>query len=355
MIQLTRYEFIKIVMRKSIVLTFAIFLVFLIAYSFLQHSGLSDGSEDYRPYEGPVTEEKARMARDHMQSVGLNNEYIYPNGVFYDISYFSPETKSNYTSYDESGQARTRTVDVTEVHYNKPWAYLLEYIDQFGTVFMIIFILLGLAPVFANEYALGTASLLRSSKRGKSKLVTAKLLASIIYVAACVVLFTGVNLLIYWLRFGNLAGADTPLQSVAMYFDTFNYEYSPYRFTAFQYYVVQLLTHAAGSIVLGCIVLLVSVLSSTPFVAVSLSAAIVGLPYLAYDVLNLHSGWMRWLENFQLSTMIRVTRLFQYDVNYSVFGLNLSYFALYAAVITVLTIGVIVFTYQTFRRREVFS
>lgn len=355
MIQLIRYEFVKIMMRKSIALTFAIFLMFLVAYSFVQHAGLSDASEDYRPYEGPITQEKANLARDHMQIIGLNNEYIYPNGVFYDILNFSPETKNNYTSYDENGQIRTRTVDVTDIHYNKPWGYLLEYIDQFGTVFMIIFILLGLAPVFANEYALGTASLLRSSKRGKSKLVTAKLLASMIYIVVCVIVFAGVNLQVYWLRFGHLAGADTPIQSVAMYFDTFYYEFSPYRFTALQYYIVQLLTHAAGSLVFGCIVLLVSVLSSTPFIAVSVSAAIVGLPYLAYDVLNLNSGWMSWLESFQLSTMIRVTRLFKYDVHYSVLGLNLSYFTLYMAVISLFTIGVVVFTYRAFRQREVFS
>lgn len=355
MIQLIRFELIKIIMRKSIALTFAILLVFLVAYSFLKHPGLTDGSEDYRPYEGPITEEKANVARDHMEIVGRNNEYIYPNGVYYDILYFSPETIKNSASYDESGQIRTRTVDVTEIHYNKPWAYLLEYIDQFGTVFMIIFILLGLAPVFANEYALGAASLLRSSRRGKSKLVTAKCLASMIYVVLCVVLFTGVNLLIYWLRFGNLAGADTPIQSVAMYFNTFDYEFSSYRFTALQYYGIQFLTHAAGSVVFGCIVLLVSVLSSTPFIAVSVSAAVIGLPYLAYDVLNLHSGSIKWLEDFQLSTMVRVTRLFQYDIHYSILGLNLPYFRLYMAVITLLTIGVIVFTYRTFRRREVFS
>lgn len=47
-------------------------------------------------------------------------------------------------------------MNVSEIYYNKPWGYLMEYIDQFGVVFMMIMVLLGLAPVFTEEYVLGT-------------------------------------------------------------------------------------------------------------------------------------------------------------------------------------------------------
>ncbi|WP_405155260.1 hypothetical protein [Paenibacillus sp. FSL K6-0108] len=355
MIRLTQFEFYKIMMRKSIFIAIAVLLVFLILYAFLRHPGLKDGTNYYKPYEGPITTEKVKIAHDQLDNLKYREENEYKYGVLYDIAVFSPEEIKNTTSYDDRGNIKERTVNVLGIYYNKPWGYLLEYIDQFGVVFMIIMILLGLAPVFAEEYALGTAVLLRSSKRGKGQLVSAKLMASMLYTVVCVVLFTGVNLLVYWLRFGNLAGADTSIQSVGMYFYSFDYEFSPYRFTAIQYYMVQLVTHLIGALIFGFIVLMVSALSSTSFVAMIVNVAIVGVPYLAFDVLNLNPGSMMWIEKFSFSTMVRVTKLFQTPTTYSIFGLELSYLSLYTIVMLLITVGAVFATYRIFRSREVFG
>jgi ABC-type transport system involved in multi-copper enzyme maturation permease subunit len=340
-------------MRKSIFIAIAVLLVFLVLYAFLRHPGLMDGTNYYKPYEGPITTEKVKIAHDQFDNLKYSAENEYKYGVLYDIAVFSPEEIKNTTSYDDSGNVKERTVNVSEIYYNKPWGYLLEYIDQFGVVFMITMILLGLAPVFAEEYALGTAALLRSSKRGKGQLVLAKLMASMLYILICVVLFTGVNLLVYWLRFGNLAGADTSIQSVGMYFYSFDYEFSPYRFTAIQYYMVQLVTHLIGSLIFGFIVLMVSAISSTSFVAVVVNVAIVGVPYLAFDVLNLNPDSLKWVEKFSFSTAVRVTRLFQTPASYSVFGLELSYLILYIIVMALITVGTVFATWRIYRSREV--
>ncbi|MNK28798.1 ABC-2 family transporter protein [compost metagenome] len=355
MIRLTQFEFVKIITRKSIYLALAGLISLLVLYACFGHSGPMNGTSYYKPYEGPITAEKVKVAQDHLQNTSYSEETQNRDGVFYDISIFSPESNKNSIRYDESGKVMERTVTVSEIHYNKPWGYLLEYIDQFGPLFMIVMILLGLAPVFAEEYALGTAALLRSSKRGKGQLVSAKLMASMLYVVICVTVFTSVNLLVYWLRFGNLAGADTPLQSVGMYFVGFGYEFSPYKFTAIQYYEVQLITHLVGSLIFGCIALLVSSLSSTSFIAMVVNAALVGVPYLAFDVMNFNPGWAKWIEEFSFSTMMRVTKLFQTPVSYSIFGLELSYLNLYLIVMTIIVVGVVLGTYRTFRSREVFS
>ncbi|MCL6663709.1 hypothetical protein [Paenibacillus amylolyticus] len=355
MIRLTQFEFYKIITRKSIGIAMSMLIVFLVVYSFWRHPGIMDGSAFYKPYEGPITTEKVKIAHNQYDSIWDSTKGRYQYGAFYDIVFFSPETMKNSTRYDDRGNILERTVNVSEIYYNKPWGYLLEYIDQFGVVFMMIMILLGLAPVFTEEYVLGTASLLRSSKRGKSKLVSAKCIASILYVVMCVVLFTGVNLVLYWLRFGNLAGADTSIQSVGMYVYSFDYEFSPYTFTAFQYYLVQLFTHIAGSLVFASVVLLVSVLSSTSFIAIIVNTVIVGLPYLAFDVLNLNSGSIKWVEKFSISTMIRVTGLYQTPINYSLFGLNMSYLTLYIVVMAFITVSTILATYRIFHGREVFS
>lgn len=355
MIRLTQFEFVKIITRKSIYLALAGLLALLVLYACFGHSGPMNGTSYYKPYEGPITAEKVKVAQDQLQNTSGSEETQNRDGVFYDISIFSPESNKNSIRYDESGKVMERTVTVSEIHYNKPWGYLLEYIDQFGPLFMIVMILLGLAPVFAEEYALGTAALLRSSKRGKGQLVSAKLMASMLYVVICVAVFTSVNLLVYWLRFGNLAGADTPLQSVGMYFVGFGYEFSPYKFTAVQYYGVQLITHLVGSLIFGCIVLLVSALSSTSFIAMVVNAALVGVPYVAFDVMNFNPGWAKWIEEFSFSTMMRVTKLFQTPASYSIFGLELSYLNLYLIVMTIIAVGVVLGTYRTFRSREVFS
>lgn len=66
-------------------------------------------------------------------------------------------------------------------YINKTWANIFYNIDQFGIAFMGVMILIGLAPLYSEEYATGMDSILLSSRYGKGQLISAKCYAAILY------------------------------------------------------------------------------------------------------------------------------------------------------------------------------
>lgn len=72
------------------------------------------------------------------------------------------------------------------VGYDYGWDNLLSGMADFGGLSLIVLMILGLCNLFSCEYAGNTDALLFSSKYGRGKNATAKLLASIIFVIICI-------------------------------------------------------------------------------------------------------------------------------------------------------------------------
>lgn len=97
--------------------------------------------------------------------------------------------------------------------YAGGWSNIIDCIAFVS--FAILAVCVALAPVFAGEYADRTDSVLLSSRYGRTRLLTAKILASLLfaagYFALCALTICGVSLAAY-----GAGGADLPVQVLAM-------------------------------------------------------------------------------------------------------------------------------------------
>ena len=97
--------------------------------------------------------------------------------------------------------------------YAGGWSNIIDCIAFVS--FAILAVCVALAPVFAGEYADRTDSVLLSSRYGRTRLLTAKILASLLfaagYFALCALIICGVSLAAY-----GAGGADLPVQVLAM-------------------------------------------------------------------------------------------------------------------------------------------
>ena len=97
--------------------------------------------------------------------------------------------------------------------YAGGWSSIIDCIAFVS--FAILAVCVALAPVFAGEYADRTDSVLLSSRYGRTRLLTAKILASLLfaagYFALCALIICGVSLAAY-----GAGGADLPVQVLAM-------------------------------------------------------------------------------------------------------------------------------------------
>ncbi len=142
-------------------------------------------------------------AREEKINVLLNQIYVDWN--------FSESEKAFWTN-------RTAAIETPfEYSYHAGWKTLLSCAELF--VIAIIAICICVSGVFSGEYQSGAASIILSSQYGKSKLVTAKILAALAYSLAAFTLFIVVGCGIQLFSFG-FGGWDLPLQvlnSIAPY------------------------------------------------------------------------------------------------------------------------------------------
>lgn len=142
-------------------------------------------------------------AREEKINVLLNQTYVDWN--------FSESEKAFWLN-------RTAAIETPfEYSYHAGWETLLNCAELF--VIAIIAICICVSGVFSGEYQSGAASIILSSQYGKSKLVTAKVLAALAYSLAAFTLFIIVGCGIQLFSFG-FDGWDLPIQvlnSIAPY------------------------------------------------------------------------------------------------------------------------------------------
>lgn len=240
-----------------------------------------------------------------------------------------------------------------QVYYNKTWANIFYSIDQFGVAFMGVMILIGLAPLYSEEYTTGMDSLILSSRYGKGQLISAKCYAAILYAFICSAAFQLFNLGVIALLFGNLDGADTPLYSISRYVDSHSFRSSPYSWTVGQYYVIQFGVHIIGCIAFALAVMFVSSLSKSSFLTLFIAGCILGAPYVLNDMFNIRFASIEWLTTFSYSQFIRVTRLFTGFETVNIFHFPVLY-PVAAVSCAVAVTGVLVWvTRRVFQRHQV--
>lgn len=221
-------------------------------------------------------------------------------------------------------------------------AEIIDFIKTLGLVIFGAMIAMGLSPVFSEEYAIGSDSLLMTTKRGRRQLVTAKLLASVLYVLTMEVLLVAVNLICNVSMF-NHHGFDYPLQSIG---------YSaPFHLTIGAYIVVAVVIQLLGGIAFSMVTLLLSSWNRSSLVAFFIAAGILAVPELVSKIGQ--AGWTQTVMDFSYTGLIQVSRLFQGFIAYNVFGYPVLYPILVIGLAILVSIPIVWLTYRVYCSHQI--
>lgn len=157
--------------------------------------------------------------------------------------------------------------------YCDGWDKLLSGMSSVLSILMCLFVAITLSPVFAEEYSYHTDSVIYSARYGRTKLVTAKVFASLETVIGMYVIFLIFNFILYGGTYG-LQGWNVNIQS------SLHYASSTYDLTFLQMFLYSIALNILGIAALTIITLFLSAKMNTPVSALIISCWVCFLPVL---------------------------------------------------------------------------
>ncbi|OIJ21293.1 hypothetical protein BKP45_00475 [Anaerobacillus alkalidiazotrophicus] len=366
-----KHECYKIFTRKSIYFAFLLFVLFIL---------LPGGSNDiiqteeyqalYEEWRGPLTTEEIQLANKKRSELEEQmyqeveesgdfegafphsmadraSSYVYSSVVWtggYIDSFEARKENLLEKAMSSSGSAYEAEIVAKELRmiqkldqpfgfYNTTvWSSTVDFVNTLGFIILTVLIVLGLSPVFADEHSHKTAPLIVSTKHGKGKVATAKILASFTYIASLFVVLHIINVVLEWSKFGAFVDGTVSLQNLYLFIQ------SPFGLTIWQYYGVALGIQFFASLVIGLLVLFLSIITRNAMLTFFVSGAIIGTPFMLRQ-LGLEQQFIQYIIQFSYAELMRVKGLFDQFVAFDVFGqpvlypyLLLSIFLLVAAV-----------------------
>ncbi|MCF8564578.1 ABC transporter permease [Alicyclobacillus tolerans] len=227
--------------------------------------------------------------------------------------------------------------------YGGSGAQMADFFKTYGFVMYGAMILIGLSSIFSEEYSIGTDSFLLTAKRGRHELVTAKLLASVLYCVAMEGVLFIVNVVLNLILYG-VKGLGYPIQSIPLYG-------APFHLSVLQYILVALVVQALAGIAFGFLVLLFSSFNRVSLVTFFISAGILILPELISKMTR--ENWAQAVMNFSYTGLIQVSRLFQSFVAYNFFGYPVLYPILSIVLVILISIPIVWLTYSVYCRHQI--
>lgn len=357
--ELIKYELHKIFLNKSLCIVIGIFTLFNIMsfggqfyYNKMDKNVISNYLKEV---EGPITDEKEAKAVSEVrygentsttrtssitkEDLFKRNLYssLYQKYVSYEFNKISigeaKKCMNDTTGYDLRSNTlfynKMTGVQAKDYYYTGGWNYSVGYAYSFGAAMMAVLILLGLSSIFSGEYSSRMDSIILSSKYGKTKLIRAKLVASVVYIVVLDLIFNLFYLLGNLIIFGT-HGWDVPMQCLN------NYMYSPYNFTVFQYYLLQLLIHMGACIVFGLFVMLVSSLSKSQVFTFFICTIVFVVPFMLDKVIAIKTPLVDLITRFSYTWFMQVERMFVSFKVYNILEFPVFYPVIAVALMTLL-------------------
>jgi hypothetical protein len=378
--EILKHELYKIFTRKSVYIST---LVFFLLFGFNYYMVLGTASEvhDREKYilqwEGPVTEDKVSKAiegRKELSNIINQEKNGEPDKEDFhkmnsfetvlsaqerfnqhksDLSRLNSEINDMKANHETGFEYKKKLMlyqmksklSLPDIRREAGWVQLY-FFNLVGPVFMAALILLGLSPSFSEEYTTNAASIILSSKHGKRKVITAKILAGVSYVTVLALVFSIMNVAVYVYLYGT-GGGSSPFQNIDLFYG------SPYSFTIFQYYKYCILIFSGGSIAFGLLVLLLAALSRTALIPFFAGSVILGAPILIDKILGVKPEWLNAAIKLSYVRVIQVSDLFSGFKVFNFFGTPIMYANVAVFTISSLSLVVIYFIYYSFRNHQV--
>lgn len=288
---LIKFELRKILTKRStvIALTMVLSLSLLLSFSSYHNQYAFDGDSTQgsgmaaveidqqiaSKYQGPLTDEKVQnILKDFKPSGtlnGLNAKYIYMNALQSATFYHFSDLEANWNGMSVSDVFGD---EIINIGYINGW---LISSQNFAKIFMLLslVIILIIAPVYSGEYD-GMDHIILTSRYGRTKCATAKVVASLLSSFLITLLVVAVNLTFAWFVYGK----DGLNASILFAPIEFSEGYIPFNLTYGTLLKYQMLLAFLSAISVTGMTLILSALFKKPLLSFVSSATLYIIPLI---------------------------------------------------------------------------
>ena len=232
--------------------------------------------------------------------------------------------------------------------YNLFYDFYDSFMRNFAPFILGFLIIFTISPLFSTEYSTKMDSLILSSKHGKRKVILSKFIAAWIGTTVIFVLVMGTYICLCGLVFG-FSGGKTSL--ALMYYNTFQYMWSPYDLTMSQFFLISLLISYFACIGLAAFVLFISSKSRNSLIVYTWGLGIYFIPLFFYAVDN-GREYFGGIIDFSYSRIMQVTPLFDKFQGYIIFGHVVMIKEILLVLLTFATIIFSILAFHSFKHRQ---
>lgn len=180
-------------------------------------------------------------------------------------------------------------------------------------------LLLGISPIFSEEYKTKVSTIILSSKKGRSECVRAKILAAIIYAIFIAFICNLIGTIVITKMYG-IEGFNAPMQSL------FEFSCSPYNFTIAQFYLTLFFTSIIGAILFVLLILLISNITKSSMMTFFISGFIFVFPMLVEKFIGVANVWWKKpLISLSITQIFNATKIYDVFSTINIFGQPLIY------------------------------
>src|SRR5690625_681223 len=380
-----KHECYKIFSRQSLYVVFFLVALIMIYANSLPNSMTmkEDIYEDLlETWGGPITEEKVAVAREQMRKSDSEENTTYTaedraTGLVHNLYVVAAMNTESLNEQKEILQDKKDTLNINSYAYKEatkelsmlkklgePYAFYLtggwrgmfDFIEPGVTViFLATLILLGVTPVFDNEYANRTSGLVLATKHGKRKIVTVKMMAILTYIFVVLILFHIVNGILQFIKFGGLQGWNAPIQGLSGWLESLSmlsYDQSPYAFEIWQFYILTFSLQFVACVMFAILVVFISIILRNSMYTILVSGAVLGVPFVLSQFAT-GKGPLSYINSFNYVELIKASRLFEGFKAYNVFGYPVLYPNLLVAIFVILTTILMILIYNRHRHMQI--
>jgi ABC-type transport system involved in multi-copper enzyme maturation permease subunit len=374
MIEMIKHELYKILSKKGIYMIAGIFLV-IYAMAMTPEIMKSDQT-DYQKnskYVGPTSTEKVEMAKAALQELesqpATGEENVDIQIQFYDeviragyisdsiqmdlellqseIRQMESDGVNDYTYKEKVLQYEMmKKLQTPGVYDNEAWDYIVDFYSAFGFILLSALLLFGLSPVFSEEYSTGMDSILLSTRHGKRKLVTAKIISSVVYVVLAALFFTVINVMVNFIAFGP-SGGGSPMLDLA------GHSITLYDFSSAEYFSYLFILQTLGAIAFGLLLIGISSMSKSVSIPIFTGGVVLAAPIMIQLSFKMNIEWVNRLLEFFYSNVISSLNLYRPFKTFNLLGSPVQYPIIASMVMIIVSVATVYFIYYIFKTRQI--
>lgn len=352
MINLIKFELYKIFSKKSVRITLLMAILFALFNVvgdsiLLKIKGLDSTKDAYKvmkQHEGkPLTEEgilnidktieelkeKERSGQKLTKEELVYMNYLYDtmiqldpaftvNGKIYTsktikdgIDNLEKENKTNEYEYKNLKYVSSRIDKIENPKYYFSAGWMIPTDFMVIATLLALLVVVGLASIFSDEYQSNTAQVILSCRRGKAKLVAAKIISGLIFTTAVFIIINSMYLLNAMMY--DFVGWDKPLE-LFKYFGS-----TPFDIRIIDFYISGLAISFVGTILLALLTMLISLLVKNNMISLLLSFGVYYVPSFLSNYISI-GDIGKVFKEINIAESMRVIDLFLYPNTYNIFG-----------------------------------